>query len=349
MKLSVTVDLNVIRNNLYRIRESTGREILLMVKADGYRHGMTEVAEATSDIVAMFGVATVEEGAELRAAGIEKGILTAICTPSELPRAAECGLTVAVADDGLLDALAEYAKTHTPPDFHVKLDTGMHRLGFDCSRAKEIVARLKAEGLRPSGCYSHMRSADSGQAAVFGEAAEIFSAAFPEAVMHLASSSSVSDERNLFDMVRIGHAAYDGAMRVTSRVIASRRVKRGECVGYGNNRVDKDCNIAVVFGGYFDGVRRESPSSVIIRGRKCATVGTVCMDMFAVDTGDFLAEDGEEAVLQGAEITAREVADQRNTIDYTVMTGWHGRTERIYVYDESGSQKTCEIAYCEDE
>ena len=72
MKLSVTVDLNVIRNNLYRIRESTGREILLMVKADGYGHGMTEVAEATSDIVAMFGVATVEEGAELRAAGIEK-------------------------------------------------------------------------------------------------------------------------------------------------------------------------------------------------------------------------------------------------------------------------------------
>ena len=144
-----------------------------------------------------------------------------------------------------------------------------------------------------------------------------------------------------YDMVRIGHAAYDGAMSVTSRVIAVREAKAGECVGYGHFRLARDTSLAVVFGGYFDGVYRESPSPVVINGKICPVVGSVCMDMFAVDAGGTEARTGDEAVLLGGALSASYVAAARGTSDYEVMTCWHGRVERKYV-DEKGSTAASE-------
>lgn len=335
MELQITVDMSAIRRNVAAVRESTGREVLLMVKADGYGHGMERVALALEDDVAAFGVATVEEGVRLRQAGVNKCVLVCICAADEVLYAAENGLTVAVADENTLEEVERLCRFGIQPDFHVKIDTGMHRLGFPSESAGELAERMAKSGLRPAGVYSHLRSPNGEQVKAFSQAAEKFKAVFPDVVLHLASSSSLEMQDALFDMVRIGHAAYKDAMRVTSRVVAVRQVRRGDCVGYGEMRVSKDCNLAVVFGGYFDGVRRENPSCVVIRGRKCPCVGSVCMDMFAVDTGDFVAECGETVVLVGEELSAEEVAHNRNTVDYTVMTGWHGRKQRIFTDDQN--------------
>ena len=339
LELQLTVDLSAIRRNVAAVRASTGREVLLMVKADGYGHGMERVALALEDDVAAFGVATLEEGLRLRRSGVGKCILVCICSADEVLPAAESGLTVAVADESTLEEVERLSKFGIAPDFHVKIDTGMHRLGFPCERARSLAERMATNGLCPSGVYSHLRSPNEKQVKAFAQAAAEFKEVFPDVVSHLASSSSLEMQDALFGMVRIGHAAYKGAMKVTSRVVAVRQVRRGECVGYGEMRVSKDCNLAVVFGGYFDGVQRENPSCVVIRGRKCPCVGSVCMDMFAVDTGDFVAECGETVVLVGGELSAEEVATERNTVDYTVMTGWHGRVQRIFEDDQSRGKR----------
>jgi len=113
---------------------------------------------------------------------------------------------------------------------------------------------------------------------------------------------------------------------------------KGEYVSYGNYKLKSATNTAVVFGGYADGVYRERPSSVFIRGRRCRVIGRVCMDMTVVDCGDFLPEIGEDAVLTDPEHIDL-VTKERKSINYTVMTCWHGRVEKIYGNDESGGKE----------
>ena len=299
MRLIQTVDLGVIRRNIAAVRARTGVRVLVMVKADAYGHGMTEVARAIADEADMLGVATLEEGEELRKCAVKTPVLVAICPPGGLMRASAAGLTAAVAD---------------------------------------------AE----KGVYSHFGEPSAAQAERFGAAASLLVREFPAVTTHLASSSSLDMPEARRDMVRIGHAAYLGAMRVESRVIAVRRVRAGESVGYGHHPLPRDAVIAVVFGGYFDGVYRESPSPVLIGGRECPAAGSVCMDMFAVDVGDMPVREGDPVILLGGALTARKVAAARGTTQHEVMTSWHGRTERVYV-DQTGSTQESECRGGENE
>lgn len=336
MELITEVDLGVIRSNLARARRAAGTRVLVMVKADAYGHGMTEVAHALCRDVDFFGVATSEEGVELRKNGISTPVLVAICGEEDLESAAANRLTVAVADRASLCALADMPK-ELRPAFHLKVDTGMHRLGFAPSEVGAVVEFMSSRGIAPCGVYSHFREPNEGQLSVFREIAGRVKEKFPEAVAHIASSSSLNMKGAAFDMVRLGHAVYVGAMTVKSRVVAVRRAKAGECVGYGHFRLTRDTSLAVVFGGYFDGVRRESPAPVLIGGRLCPAVGSVCMDMFAVDVGDAEVRKGDEVILLGKGFSAEQVAAARGTTDYEVMTCWRGRVKRIY-RDETGSE-----------
>lgn len=335
MELLVRVNLGRIKRNLRAVRTLTCGSILLMVKADGYGHGMTEVARAVEDEVDMFGVAVTEEGRRLRECGVTAPVLVAVCPPEEYGEAAALGLTVAVCDDCGLRRLAE---TASPPDFHVKFDTGMHRLGFAPERADDVFSFLRERGLVPSGCYSHFREPCAEQLEVFTDIAARARALFPDVVLHMASSGTIGFPAARFDMVRVGHAAYGGAMTVESRVVAVRKAKAGECVGYGHFVLEKDTDVAVVFGGYFDGVRRGSPAVAVIGGKRCPSLGSVCMDMFAVDAGGTRCSVGDKAVLMGKELPASEIAAMRGTVDYDVMTGWTGRIRRIYYDDQAGSE-----------
>ena len=173
---------------------------------------------------------------------------------------------------------------------------------------------------------------------VFSDVAAGARRVFPDVLSHIASAGTVGYPAARFDMVRVGHAAYGGAMGVESRVVAVRHVKAGECVGYGHFTLGKDSDIAVVFGGYYDGVRRGSPAVAVIGGRRCPSLGSVCMDMFAVDVGDTVCSVGDRAILMGKELPASEIAAMRGTVDYDVMTGWTGRVKRIYYDDQAGGE-----------
>ena len=335
MELLVRVNLGKIRRNLRAVRTLTCGKVLLMVKADGYGHGMTEVARAVEDEVDMFGVAVTEEGRKLRECGVAAPVLVAVCPPEEYGEAAALGLTVAVSDDCGLRKLAEMT---APPEFHLKFDTGMHRLGFAPERADGVLYFLRERGLVPAGCYSHFREPCAEQLEVFSDVAARARQVFPDVLLHIASSGTVGYPAARFDMVRVGHAAYGGAMSVESQVVAVRHVKAGECVGYGHFTLGKDSDIAVVFGGYYDGVRRGSPAVAVIGGRRCPSLGSVCMDMFAVDVGDTVCSVGDRAILMGKELPASEIAAMRGTVDYDVMTGWTGRVKRIYYDDQAGGE-----------
>ncbi len=349
IKLNITIDLNVIRQNIKRIRESidvrgrAGVKAIFMVKSDAYGHGLERVALATQELVDAFGVATICEGERLREAGIEKEILVLVCAPYELKRAIGDGLTIGLYCFAQLEALERLIETGevSPHDVrvHIKADTGMHRLGFAPDEVNEVVARLEKAGVRVEGVYSHLRARAYSQKEEFMRAVAVVKTHFPSACAHLAASENLSVSTLRFDAVRIGIAAYRGAMTVTSEVVQARRIEAGERVSYGNFKVKKDTNTAIVFGGYGDGVKREFPSHVVIRGQKCGVLGRVCMDMFVVDTGDMLAEVGEKVILFSPE-TAASVARDRKTIDYAVMTGWHGRCERSYVDKVTGEEES---------
>lgn len=335
IKIQIVVDLGVIRRNIERIVSGMACRTMLMAKADAYGHGLERVALATCRSVDSFGVATVEEGEAIRRLGIKNDVLTLICPPREVERAFAAGLIVGVHSfEQILAAkrAVEGGLSKENARVHIKLDTGMHRLGFSASELPYALNMLQDIGASVEGVYSHLRCRDQKQISAFKEGAAAVKARYPHATAHLAASGNLAVKSLQFDGVRIGVAAYRGAMSVYSEVVAARKVSAGEHISYGNFTLDRDANTAIVFGGYGDGVKREYPSSVTIRGKKCAVLGRVCMDMFAVDTGDFLPSAGERVTLLSPD-SAFDVARERRTIDYAVYTGWHGRVRRVYVDD----------------
>jgi len=302
---------------------------MLMVKADAYGHGLRAVSKATEDLVDAFGVATVDEGIKLRNYGIKKDIFVLICKPNELKSAANNGLIISLSEREQLARIIELKNAGQQIRLHIALNSGMNRLGFGESELPEIIEILKSENIPIEGAYSHLRVRSNAQIAAFNRMGSLIKEQYPEAILHLASSHSLDVKTLRYDMVRLGIRAYDGAMRVVSEVIAARRVKAGEFVSYGRFKLENDTNTAVVFGGYADGVSREFPSDVYIRGKACKVLGRVCMDMFIVDCGDFLPEIGEKAVICDS-ASMNDVSKQRRSIPYTVMTGFRGRIKRIY-------------------
>lgn len=345
------MDLERIRNNIIRLRERAGARLMLMVKADAYGHGLERVATATEDLVDAFGVATVDEGVQLREAGIKKPVLTLACAPRELGVAIDNRITLAISGMSQLVALEELLSSgEAKADkvlVHLAIDSGMHRFGMSPRAVNGVLAKLGELGVKVRGVYSHLRAKSQRQTECFDRVCKKVCAEYPKAIRHLASSRYADCRSLRYDMVRIGISAYEGAMRVESEVLLSRRIRAGEFVSYGDFKVDADANTAVVFGGYADGVARENPSPVFIRGRECRVLGKVCMDCFVVDCGTFLPSAGESVTLLDGE-NIEELAKRRKTVPYTLMTCWRGRAERIYD-DKDGSEAVGEKGDSADE
>lgn len=313
-----------------------------MVKADAYGFGLKEIARACADIVDAFGVVTVEEAMRLRECGIRKDILLCACARDELEIAYDLGLIIGVHDIEQVQKLCVLAKSgRVNPQkarLHIKADSGMHRLGFDVDGVKDAVRVLKNAGFNVEGVYSHLRDDTESQKPAFDKCVLAAKELYPDAIAHLASTHSMRKGALEYDGIRLGIGAYSGAMSVYSSVIESRFLKKGEVVSYGNYALPHDTNTAVVFGGYADGICREHPSDVYIGGRACKVIGNVCMDTFVVDTGEYKAKIGDTVILVDAH-TIDEVAQQRNTIEYSVYTSFKGRVQRQYIYN---GQKTSE-------
>ena len=334
VKIVVEIDLKRIEKNVLATRRLVGVPVMLMVKADAYGHGLVKVAKRAENVVDAFGVETLEEGVKLRSAGIKSEILVLALCENEIFRAYKLDLTIGLHNReqfakivSLIDSnRINPAKLKT----HIKVDSGMHRLSFCLDELQIVLQKAKALGINVAGRYSHLRDETESQKSTFDRFVEVAKGYYPDIKAHLASSHSLFNPNLRYDGVRLGINAYNGAMSAYSQVVESRRLQAGERVSYGDFVLQKATNTAVVFGGYADSIARENPSSVRIRGKKCAVIGNVCMDCFVVDTGDLEAKVGERVLLFDSD-TASEVASERNTIEYCLMTSQKGRIQRVYL------------------
>ena len=364
-----TTRLDHIRANLEAVRARVGdRLVLAAVKADAYGHGAVEVSRMIerTGCADWLGVATVPEALALRDAGVRLPALklSHALTDAEVAAcvAADVDLTVVSADT--IDQVARVAAgLGRTASVHLKVDTGMRRIGCPPADAPALAARADAAGLRLRGLFSHLPVADTpggrpfteAQVALFREVvAAVASARGPVELAHLANSGGVLMHPDTwFDLVRPGIMLYGSlpdpatdptvpllpALEWTTAVSFVKRVAAGETVGYGRTwTAPTERWIATLPVGYGDGYSRllSNRGRVIIGGRPWPIVGRVCMDQLMVDLGpttdDAPAAAGDEAVLVGRrgdhEITVQELADRMGTSPYEVTCLIAGRVGR---------------------
>ena len=364
----VEVDLDRFRRNLGAIRSAIGdaRRILLVVKADAYGHGAVEIAHhAVRAGVNTLGVATLHEGIELRASGIDAPIV--ILSPSlagEVDEIVEHRLTPSVGSVPFAERLAaRCASQQVLGRFHVEVDTGMGRTGVDDTEAVEFIARIVTlPNLRLEGMYTHFPDADSGSTDVTTEqirrfqevlrALELRNIKVP--IRHAANSAGLlSVPESCFDMVRPGILAYgfyptaevprtiqvEGILSFRTRVVQLREIPPGRTISYGRTyRTSRWTKVAVLPVGYGHGYPWQlgNRGQVLLRGARAPIVGRVTMDLTMVDvTGIEDVAVGDEVILWGDQGRERigldEVATWAGTIPYDLLCSMGKRVVRVYL------------------
>jgi alanine racemase len=357
------IDAAALRANFAAVRAMVPPHVavLAVVKADAYGHGAALVAPIFEAAGADYlGVATIKEGVELRAAGVRKPIL--VLTGARAGDAAACHehqLSVAVLHRDMVRELAE-ARNPTPLRIHIKIDTGMGRIGVLPAELPALLDDVRRAGcFHIDGIYSHFANADSVereysdyQLRVFRQAVETLARAGerPRCVHIANSAATLSRPDTQFNMVRPGIILYgvppaprfadDGfrpAMRLVTQIIELKAVPSDFSISYGQTFVTRRPSvIATLPIGYADGYNRKlsNRASVLIRAQRAPVVGAVCMDLTMVDVTEVGgAQLGDEVVLwgrqNGAQISVTEVAAWQETIAYEVLTGVGQRVPRI--------------------
>lgn len=362
------VDLDAIAHNVGVLRERAGSAaVMVVVKADGYGHGATQVARAALAAgAAELGVATIDEALALRRDGVTGRVLAWLHTPgTDFAPALQCDVEVAVSSPRqvteVLDAATRTGKTAVVT---IKADTGLSRNGVSPQDYPAVLAALTEAGdaVRIRGLMSHLAHGDDPDHPFNDEQARRLTALVDQAraagvtydVVHLSNSPAALTRPDLaFDMVRPGIAVYGqspipergdfglrGAMTVKCPIAHVRSVHAGDGVSYGHTwTAPHDTTLALVPAGYADGVFRTLSNrfEVSINGRRYPNVGRVCMDQFVVDLGPGPVDvaEGDDAILFGpgadGEPTAQEWAELLGTINYEVVTSPRRRIGRTYV------------------
>ncbi len=364
----VEVDLAAIVGNARAIRGFAGTELYAVVKADGYGHGAVEVARALAAARTADGfcVSLVEEGVALRDAGIMAPVL--VMGPSQVGGEDEivgASLTPVISSHEELAALAHVARRRGQPiDAHLKIDTGMGRLGVAVDRAADLAIEAGHSGIRVVGLMTHFACADTDdprdpesmtrrQLLRFAAADRAVTAAgAPVRVRHAANSSgALLFPESRYDLVRVGLALYGNgrwanapvctqAMRLVTAIAQLRSVPAGASVGYGATwRAPRDTRVAVLPCGYADGLPRRASghAEVAIRGKRVPVVGLISMDIAIADVTDIAeAAIGDAAVLLGrasggATITASDYGAWGGLSEYEVTCGISKRVPRTYL------------------
>ncbi|MFN8026407.1 MAG: alanine racemase [Acidimicrobiia bacterium] len=364
------IDLDAVRANVTTLRTlAAPAEFLAVVKANAYGHGAVPVARAALEAGAgWLGVARVEEGVQLRDAGIDARImLLSEPAPAAVPDVVAHDITPVVYTEAGIDALAkgvvDSGRTRPLP-VHLKVDTGMHRVG--CTPADAVaLARLVAgrDELELTGVCTHLAVADEPDDSYTPEQLDRFEAvlaALDDAgllppLVHAANSAGMLvHPRAHHTLVRVGIAMYGlppapalhghrdvvlhPVMSLRARVTMVKELPAGARVSYGlRYELDRPSRIATVPAGYADGVPRNlglQGGEVLIGGQRLPIAGVVTMDQLLVDVGDAPVEAGDEVVLIGRqgseEITATEWAQHLGTINYEIVTGIGARVPRTY-------------------
>jgi alanine racemase len=355
------VNLAAIERNVRRLRrELDGAELCAVVKADGYGHGAVPAARAAQAGGATWlAVAAASEATALRADGIGGRVLVmGALTPDDLQAALVAGGDVVAWREDMVQAIGE----HGGGRVHVKLDTGMGRLGTRDAEQATRVAELAAStaGVEIAGLMTHFATADEHGDAFLGEQLERFRAwalplreRFPGVLLHAANSAAVlRDQATHFDLVRPGIAIYgldpfqedaaaqelEPALELVSYVAEVKPCAAGQSAGYGRRFVaERDTVLATVPIGYGDGVRRAltNNADVLIGGRRFPLAGTVSMDNVTVDLGldGGGVGRGDEVVLIGPGLPAEEMARRLDTINYEITCGLTPRVPRVHHRD----------------
>ncbi len=368
------VSASALRANVLALGHVLGATSLCaVVKANGYGHGAAFAARTALEAGAQsLAVATVDEGVELREAGVTAPILLLVEVPApSLPDAFASSLTLTVGSlAGARDVLDAAQGRGGVQDVHVKVDTGMYRMGVAPQDTPSVLDVLAvSEHVRVEGIYTHFAVADesSGESRAFTRRQierfdQVLATMAPERrprVVHLANSAGVlgyPDARR--DLARVGLAMYGylpaawlaGAleeqratlspvMTLRARVVATRRVAAGERPSYGRYRaLEKESTVVTVPFGYADGFPRrlfDAGAEVLIRGRRYPLAGMVTMDQLLVDVGDDPVGIGDDVVLLGAQgderISADEWADRAGTISWEILCGVGARVPRVVV------------------
>ncbi|MCW2782300.1 MAG: alanine racemase [Marmoricola sp.] len=367
-RAEIVVDLGAIRHNIRRLRELVaGPQVMMVVKADGYGHGICQVARAAREAgVEWLGVATIDEALTLRADGDTGRLLCWVAVPGEdfgPPIAADVDVT-AYSTDQLAEIVAAADRAGRFARVQLKFDTGLSRGGAPRAEWQALVdaaaAAERTGAVRITGLWSHFACSDepdhpanAQQEQAFRDAVELAEkAGLQPEVRHLSNSAGALHRPSArFDLVRLGIAAYGlapapavasskelgliPAMTVRGRTVLAKNLHAGDGVSYGHTFVaDKEMRVALVPMGYGDGIPRHASSTaeVSINGRRGKVLGRICMDQFVVAAPD--ARAGDEVILFGpgddGEPTAQDWADACDTISYEIVTRIGGRQRRTW-------------------
>jgi len=357
-----------LRHNLALIRQAIGtRKLMAVVKAFAYGHGDIEIAQTAAEAGCDYlGVAFVEEGIRLRKAGLQLPVLVfGAQLPAALHSAARHELEVTVTSHEQLTFLKKSAdKGAKKITVHLKIDTGMNRVGFAFEEFEKIFELIQADQrLHLAGIYSHLATADERdqsyldlQIARFREIQGYLTAHKKDGILlHLANSAAIMKKPEAyFDMVRAGIMIYGqppspdfgldwdlkAVLSLRSKLGLIKFIKKNEPISYGRRfYTQQDCYIGVVPVGYADGFNRglTNRARVIINNNKYPVVGAVCMDMIMVDLGQELkCKTGDEVIIYGAssaqQISITDVSRTLNTIPYEVTCNVSARVPRKHIY-----------------
>ena len=355
------INMNAVVHNLNEFRHllRPGTGIMAMVKAFAYGSGSAEIASLLEyNHVSYFAVAYADEGVALREAGITTPVMVMNPDESVMELIIRHNLEPEIYSMESYSSFIRNAKKHGLLHYpvHLKIDTGMHRLGFSISEAEMLAGMLPEEQhIRIVSLFSHLAAADDAahdefthrQASLLMMTAEKLNRKLGYSFkIHLLNSAGISRfPQYQFDMVRMGIGLYGigdyqgVSLRHTGRFVTAvsqvRRVPAGEPVSYGcSGAADHDREIAVIPVGYADGLRREMGNgrgSLFIRNRKVPVVGSVCMDMCMADVTGLNVKTGDETEIFGSNITIEEIAGLCKTIPYEILTSIPSRVKRVYV------------------
>ncbi len=353
------IDLSAMVHNLnfFKSRLKPGVKLMVMVKAFAYGSGSEEVTNLLQyHKVDYLGVAYPDEGVELRRNHIDLPVL--VMNPSEESFATllEYGLEPEIYSLSILRTLASFLKERHCT-VHLKLDTGMHRLGFEESDIEEVIDILEAnQNIKIGSVFSHLAGADEPvhdeftlhQASRFLSFAERIKKELRiEPLLHILNSSGILRFPDLqMDMVRLGIGLYGINPTVervdqlkpiaTLKTIISqiKKINAGESVGYGRKgKAEQGTTIATIAIGYADGFSRSFGGGVgfvLIHGKLAPVIGNVCMDMTMVDITEIDAKEGDEVIIFGKELPIHTLAARINTIPYEILTSTHERVKRVF-------------------
>jgi len=349
------LNAGALKHNLDQVRRRVNARVMTIVKANAYGHGLTWVAKTLADVTDAFGVSSIDEALQLRYAGIAKPIclLEGFFHPDEIPLLSQHRLEPVVHQEAQVSALLQ-ASVNMKLSVWVKVDTGMHRLGFTPAAAASTVKRLReAPSISSLRLLSHFARAEFAN----DQATQSQLSQFVSLQHDLGLEASIANSAGILawpsshmDWVRPGIMLYGASpleqqsaakldlkpvMTLETKLIAIHARKKGDAIGYGGDwRCPEDMPVGVAAMGYGDGYPRHAPAGtpVLVNGLRASTVGRVSMDMITVDLrSQSDAKIGDPVVLWGQGLPVEEVAASAGTLSYELLCHVTDRVQRAFV------------------